>query len=186
MKKLPNILGSKRIAESRLFTIDEVHLRFSNGNERHYERVNSRGSGAVMVVPILNDDTLLLIREYGNGVGDYVLGFPKGAIEKDEDLLVTANRELMEEVGYGAKQCHHLRSLSLSPGYLSAMMQIVVARDLYSQRMAGDEPESIEVVEWPLAKIDALLDQPDFNEARSIAALFLCQRYLKELHASTQ
>lgn len=179
-KKLPDVLGAKTVAESRLFTIEELQLRFSNGTECHYERINPRGAGAVMIVPVLNDDTLLLIREYGNGIGQYTLGFPKGAIEKGEDLLVTANRELMEEVGYGANNCHHLRSMSLSPGYMSAMMQLVIARDLYPSHLEGDEPEPIEVIEWPVAELDRLLNEPDFNESRSIAALFLAQKFLKE------
>ncbi len=55
---------------------------------------------------------------------------------------------------------------------------IVLATDLYPNRLQGDEPEEIEVVPWKLSEIDTLLQAADFTEARSIAALFLTRRHL--------
>jgi ADP-ribose diphosphatase len=52
-------------------------------------------------------------------------------------------------------------------------MYLVFAEDLYHEKLVGDEPEPIEVVPWPLSKMDELLAQDDFTEARSIAALFM-------------
>ena len=56
------------------------------------------------------------------------------------------------------------------------VMHVVVAKDLYPETLEGDEPEPLEVVKWPLAKIDELLARDDFTEARSIAALLLVDR----------
>lgn len=178
--KKPHVLATSTVAKSRLFTIEGLHLRFNNGEERHYERLKGRAVGSVMVVPMLDEQRILLVREYGAGVDQYTLGFPKGAMEVDEDLFVTANRELMEEVGYGARDLVELKSMCLSPGYLQSTSHLVLARDLYEQREAGDEPEPIEVVPWRLDNIDALLDHPEFYEARSIAALFLMLRSLNK------
>src|SRR3990167_4311460 len=122
MHKKPKILHTSLLAQSRLFDIENVHLRFSNGEERHFERICGHGHGSVMIVPMLNKETILLVREYGVGVDDYVLGFPKGAIEKDEDPLSTAAREIKEEVGYGANHFSLIATLSASPGYLHSMM----------------------------------------------------------------
>ena len=129
-----------------------------------------------MIIPKLDDDTVLLIREYGAGVDEYVLGFPKGAIEKGEDLIETANRELMEEVGYGAHKIEPIAEYSAIPGYSTAKMQIVLATDLYPEKRAGDEPEEIEVIPWRLDNIDELLAHPEFHEARSIAAILTVAR----------
>ena len=71
-----------------------------------YERLHSRGHGAVMVPPMLDADTVLLIREYAAGVHRYELGLPKGRIDAGETLLDAANRELKEEAGYGARKLH--------------------------------------------------------------------------------
>jgi ADP-ribose diphosphatase len=175
-QKLPEILDSKIVAESRLFKIEGIHLRFSNGEECHYERLMGRASGSVMVVPVLNNDTILLIREYGAGIEQYTLGFPKGAIEPGEDVLESANREIKEEVGYGSKDLKLLKKMCLSPGYMESSSNLVIAHDLYECREPGDEPEPIEVVPWKLDNLDELIVHPEFFEARSIAALFLLLR----------
>ena len=178
MRKKPEILASETLARTRLFHVEQLDLRFSNGVETRYERLKSRGGGAVLVVPMLDDDTVLLIREYAAGVHRYELGLPKGKVEPEEDLLVAANRELMEEVGYGANDLIHLTALTLAPGYLGHHTQIVLAQDLYEQRCDGDEPEELEVVPWRLSELGDLLMRDDCTEARSIAALFMVRELL--------
>ena len=175
-KEKPQCLNSKIVASSRLFSIEGLHLRFSNGQEVNFERVTGHAAGSVMIVPMLDQETILLIREYSAGVDDYVLGFPKGAVEADEDLLETANRELKEEVGYGAHQMSVVTQLSASPSYLCSVMHIVLATQLYPQIEQGDEPEPLEVIPWKLREIDQLLANPEFHEARSVAALLLLER----------
>ncbi len=64
MRKKPETLHREIVARSRLFRVEALDLRFSNGVEVKYERLTSSTSGAVIVVPMLDDDTVLLIREY--------------------------------------------------------------------------------------------------------------------------
>ena len=176
----PTILKVQTVARSRLFRIESVGLRFSNGVEVEFERLRGSGSiSAVIVVPLLDDDTVLLIREYGVGLERYELGLPKGRADPGEALVDAANRELMEEAGYGARSLTVVRNLSLAPAYLGHQTCIVLARDLYPASRPGDEPEPIEVVPWPLADIDRLvLESDELSEGRSIAALFLARTWL--------
>lgn len=178
MQKPPTIHAIHPVTNSRLFHVEELHLEFSNGERRIYERLANRGNGAVLIVPLLNDDTLLLIREYSAGTGRYELGFPKGKMEQGEDPLDAANREIMEEVGYGARDLHLLRRVSLSPGYMQHSTHLILARDLYPHRVDGDEPEPLEVVPWKLSDAAELLLQDDFTEGRSLLALYLVQDWL--------
>jgi ADP-ribose diphosphatase len=152
-------------------------LEFANGARRTFERVPGTVD-SVMIVPILDAATLLLIREYGAGSERYELGFPKGVVEAGEDPLAAADREIQEEIGYGARDLRLIKRVSLVPGYIEHHSLLVLARDLYPQRRAGDEPEPIEVVPWRLDAIDELLARDDFDEARSIAALFVALRVL--------
>ena len=172
-KKKPEILGIRTVARSRLFQVEEVDLRFANGTEVRYERLRSSGRGAVLVVPMLDEDTVLLIREYAAGVDRYELGLPKGLMEAGEEITEAANREMMEEVGFGARQLRHITSLSVAPGYLGHTTHVVLAEALYPRSLPGDEPEEIEVVPWRLSRLHELLLRDDFTEARSIAALFM-------------
>ncbi len=178
MKNKPRILSSQKVASSRLFEVEQLDLEFSNGATVAYERLCSRSQGAVLVVPMLDDDTVLLIREYAAGVHRYELALPKGRVEPDEDVLGAANRELMEEIGYGAHKLRTLNQFTLAPGYFSHVTDIILAEDLYPQRLVGDEPEPIDVVPWSLGQLDKLLQREDCTEARSIAALFMVRDLL--------
>ena len=99
----PKILDTRDVCQSRLFRIEEIDLRFSNGEERTFERLKGKALGAVMIVPMIDDETFLLVREYAAGVDRYELGLPKGLLEEGEDVFEAANREMQEEVGYGAR-----------------------------------------------------------------------------------
>jgi ADP-ribose diphosphatase len=61
---------------------------------------------------------------------------------------------------------------------MTSMTHVVIARDLYPERLEGDEPEELEVVEWKMSELHTLLAQPDVTEGRSIAALFIAREYL--------
>ncbi|KAA8996491.1 ADP compounds hydrolase NudE [Affinibrenneria salicis] len=173
----PRILSIETVARSRLFNVESVDLEFSNGARRVYERMRPSGRQAVMIVPMLGED-LLLIREYAVGIEQYELGFPKGLIDPGETVFEAANRELMEEVGFGAERLELLTTLTMAPSYFSSRMNIVVAQGLYPQSRQGDEPEPMPQVRWPVRDMLALLEEPDFREARNISALFLTQRWL--------
>jgi ADP-ribose diphosphatase len=180
MSDKPTILNKTTIAKSRLFRIESLDIQFSNGELRNYERL-ARGTpgGAVLIVPMLDVETVLLIREYSAGVHRYEVGLPKGKTDAGESFLEAANRELKEEVGFGARSLHHLSSLSLAPSYLEHTTEIVIAQDLYAEKLPGDEPEELEVIPWKLSKINELLATGQCTEARSIAALFMTVEYFK-------
>ena len=178
--KKPSIHKIQTTASSHLFQIEAVDLEFSNGEKRQYERLASRGYGAVLIVPMLDDDTFLLIREYSVGKECYELALPKGKVEKGEDILQAANREIMEEVGHEAAHLEVLKKISLAPTYMSHQTHLVLATNLTPHREEGDEPEELEVVPWKFGNLDELLMRDDFTEARSIAALFLAREKLQK------
>lgn len=180
MQDKPVILNRQTLIKTRLFHIEQLDLRFGNGVETQYERLLGSPEGAVLIVPMLDDDTVLLIREYAAGIDSYELTLPKGRIEPGEAILAAANREIMEEIGYAAGKLHHLTSLSLAPGYVGHFTHVVLARELYPQQAQGDEPEPLEVVPWKLGELTRLLTRDDCTEARSIAALFMTREYLTD------
>lgn len=181
----PEILKRSSAARSRLFEVESLKLRFSNGVERTYERLANKGHGAVMMAAITAEQELLLVREYACGPHDYVLTLPKGKIDAGETPEQAAHRELQEEVGFGSRQLTVLKSLATAPSYMGHGITLVVAQDLFPSRLEGDEPEPLEVVRWPLAQLDELALHPDFTEGRAIAALYLLKLHLNTLANGT-
>jgi len=178
--KTPTITNCKVVAQSRLFRIEQLDITFNNGVEVIYERLKGSSRGGVLVVALQNDNSVLMVREYGVGVEGYELMFPKGRIENDEPVEDAANRELQEEVGFAARKLTLVKSITLAPGYMGHLTHIVLAEDLYPAILEGDEPEPLEVVSWDLDKIDELAMQTDVTEARTIAAAYIIKALIEQ------
>jgi len=172
-KQAPEVLSESVSARSRIFTVQSQALKFSNGTEVVFERLLGSQNGAVLIVPIMQDDTLILIREYGAGVGRYELGFPKGKIDPGEDWQTSAVRESHEEIGYHPENIELLDSVTLAAGYMTHVTHLVLATDLSPKTAEGDEPEPLDIIRWPLSEWQALLHHPEFTEGRAYAALML-------------
>ncbi len=179
MSKLPVIHATRLLGEGSRFPVEQIDLEFSNGVKRTFERMPGSGRGAVVLVPMRDEHTVLLVREYAAGLHTYELGLPKGRLERGEDLLEGANRELKEEVGYGARRLRIVGKLSLAPTYMSHQTHVILAQDLYPERLMGDEPEELEVVPWRLDELHTLVQRDDCTEGRSIAALFMTRELLR-------
>lgn len=175
---LPTILNIQTIAKTRIFEVQQVDLRFSNGEERIYERLAPQRRSSVMVLPI-HQNQLIFVKEYAVGPERYELTFPKGIVDQGEQPIESANRELQEEIGFAAKKITPLRSLYSGPSHMYGLMHVFVAEDLYLSSLEGDEPEPLEIIYYPLDKIDELLADPTFAEARNLSALFLLKDFLK-------
>jgi ADP-ribose diphosphatase len=175
---VPEIKEVRTIARSRFFRIEELDLRFANGVERTYERLPGSGRAAVMVVAINDANELVLIREYAAGFHEMQLTLVKGAVDDGESLEEAANRELKEEIGFGARHIEFIKKLNLAPGHMGFTINLLLATDLYPERLPGDEPEPPEVVTWPLERLEELIEGDEFREARAIAGLFLVRQHL--------
>ncbi|MEW6764264.1 MAG: ADP compounds hydrolase NudE [Pseudomonadota bacterium] len=174
----PSILATTSLVRTRLFEVEEVHLRFANGVETRYERLVGSPHGAVLTVALNAQGEVLMIREYAVGLHRYELGLPKGRIEAGEPPLEAGVRELREETGFGAGRAELLGELTNAPGYSTQRTHVVLARDLHHAPLQGDEPEPIEVVPWPLERLADLIHVPECSEARTLAALFMAREFL--------
>jgi len=180
MRKNPKVTNVHSVARSRVFNVESMDVEFSNGEKRVFERLNPRGNGAVLVVPMIDKDTVLMIYEFSAGTERYELGLTKGKIDKGETPIQAASRELKEEIGYGANKLTFLKTITLAPGYQSNTTHIVLAEDLYEESAEGDEPEPLEVVAKKLSDVEQLTYDDDLTEARSILALYMVREIMSK------
>jgi len=175
----PQILSVELAAQSQLFSIETVKVRYSNGAEAVLERIPAgHWPGAVIVVPVLPDRCVYLVKEYAVGSERYEIGLPQGMREPGESPEETANRELKEEIGSGARKLRLLSDLSVASSVLGFRVQVVLAELLYDAQLDGDEPEPLQAIK---CNIDALLSgntDIQITEARSLLALYLAREFL--------
>ncbi|MDK4565530.1 ADP compounds hydrolase NudE [Kingella kingae] len=174
----PEILAVRTVAQTAVFEIQSVDLRFSNGTQRTYERLTPARRPAVMVLPIENNE-LIMIREYAVGTERHELTCVKGLIDAGEMAAQAANRELQEEIGHGANHLTFVRELYSSPSHMYSPMHVFIAQDLYPSVLQGDEPEPLQIVRLSLSDLDDLIGQSEMGDARVLSALMLLQRWLR-------
>ena len=87
-------------------------------------------------------------------------------------------RELKEEAGFGARRVTRLRAMTLAPAYMGHQTWLMLAEDLYPERLEGDEPEELEVLPWRLDALDQLMLREDCSEGRSLAAMFIVREFI--------
>lgn len=172
MQQLPKILSVKTQVQSRLYKIESVDLEFSNGVKTTYERIDS-SRDAVMVIPF-DGENFIFSKEYCVGTEKYELGFTKGKIDEGESALEAAHRELGEELGIGAKEMIHLRTITFAPGFMKFKMHIYLALDLFQNILdSGDEPEPIQKVKISYERAKELLENSNsqLQEPRCLVGL---------------
>ncbi len=172
-------LREKKIFDTKLFTIKDIDLRLENGSEVTYQIMEK--ADTALIVPINNNGDLILVKEYYSAIDEYQYGLPKGKIESGLDDLETANKELQEEIGYKAGKLDKLTVLTMSPGYFTQKTHVFLARDLVTSKLDGDEPEELEVTEYPFRDFEKLILDGKLTEARMIAALYLAKRFIENL-----
>jgi ADP-ribose pyrophosphatase len=132
----------------------EVHTMLAEGKSgKPIQREVVVHPGAVVILPILDEEHIVMIRNERFAVGRELWELPAGTLEVNEPPLLSAKRELIEETGYEAKQVEPLVTFFTSPGICNEVMYAFVAQDLTFVGQNLDENEKIitEVVTWQKA-----------------------------------
>ena len=133
--------------------------------------------GAVVILPLLDAQTIVFIRNRRYAVGKILVELPAGTLEKDEDPINCAGRELLEETGYLAGRMKPMRSFYSSPGILTEKMHVFLAYDLRKQSKDLQEDEEIQVFTATLGEAVEMIHQGEIEDAKTIAAVLMYERF---------
>lgn len=136
--------------------------------------------GAVVILPMVDEDHVCLIRNYRIAVSKTLIELPAGTLDRDEAPALTAVRELKEETGYTAEQWQELPGFFASPGILHERMHLFVAQGLTSGEPAREPGEEIEnlVIDWKEAV--RMAECGEIEDAKSLVGILLWDRLKKK------
>jgi len=170
-----NLPAAKRIFRARRFDVEEVYQSLDDGSQvtRHVVR----HPGAVVVLPLVDEDHVCLIHTFRVAVNRWLFELPAGTLEPNEPPLVTAGRELIEETGFEAAKVVHVHTFCMSPGILDEKMHFYVASQLTKlapQREVGEQIVN-HILSW--AEVDRYLRDGKIEDAKTLVALLWYLRY---------
>jgi ADP-ribose pyrophosphatase len=160
------------IFRGRRLWIEQRKVQLPNGLLQ--EKVIVHPSNAVAILPI-EGDSCKLIRQYRYAIDDYILEAPAGALEKDEEPLAAAGRELIEETGFAARRIEPRGFIITTPGYTDEKIYLYEAHGLTpSQEFGKDEDEVIEVVDVAVRNLTGMVRDGTITDAKTICLICRC------------
>jgi len=167
----------RSIYRGKIIQLFLERVKLPNGHVTELEIV--RHPGAAAVVPFLDPDHVILIKQYRHATGKYLYEIPAGKLMKGESPLSCARRELEEEIGYRARRFKKLISAYTSPGFCNELIHIYMATNLLKTQQNLESCEVLEVIELPVRKVQAMIRSGKIQDAKSIIGLELACRWIK-------
>ncbi len=164
------------MVEGSLLTLKRDLVKLPNGNLSHREYVIH--PGAVVVVPVLANGSIVLERQYRYPLHQEFIELPAGKIDPDEDVLRTGQRELLEETGYTADEWVKLGLLHPCIGYSNEVIHVYLAKSLSMGDHQRDEDETLEVFELEFEECLAMIGRGEITDGKTIVALYMAEKYL--------
>jgi ADP-ribose pyrophosphatase len=168
--QLPQIISSQKVFTGRVFnvTVDTVRE-----GELTYQREVVHHHGSAVILPVFDDGTVALVRQYRHPAVRYLLEAAAGTLGEGERPEDGAARELEEELGIVAGRMEKLSEFFVSPGFLEEKMWVFLATELTEGKPRPDEDEVLQVVRIRIDEALEMISSSEIQDAKTIIALML-------------
>ena len=169
-RELPKILNSQKVFDGRVFnvTVDTI----SEGDVT-YQREVVHHHGSAVIIPVFDDGTVSLVRQYRHPAVRYLLEAPAGTLDDGERPEAGAARELEEELGLVAARLEKLTEFFVSPGFCEEKMWVYLATELSEGQQLLDDDEILEIVRLPIEDALEMITSGEIQDAKTIIGLML-------------
>ena len=161
-------LSSERIYEGKIINLRKDKVTVVHGTS--YREIVEHNGGAVLLT-VTDEGKMIMIRQYRKAAGKVMFEVPAGKIDPGEDPLVTAGRELKEETGYTAGSIKYLCRFYPSVGYSQECLYLYLCTDLTAGETAFDDNEAIDMEEWDIADLHAMVRRGEIDDAKTLIAI---------------
>lgn len=172
---IETFVSKKTVWRGKAVNFDVDTVRLPNGKLATREYVAH--PGAVGVVPFVDKDTIVMVRQYRHPVGEVTLELPAGKIDPRESLLACIKRELAEETGYTAAKFTPLIKYWPTPAFADEVLHLYIATGLKAGRMNADEDEFLEVVHMSFKKAVEMVRRGKIRDSKTVVGLLACSAY---------
>ena len=167
---MPEKVDSKTVYEGRVF---DIHVDTIREGDAEYKREIVAHHGSAVIVPVFDDGTVALVRQYRHPAGKYLLEVPAGTLNVGEAPEAGALREVEEEIGFRAGKIEKLSEFYVSPGFLTEKMFLYLATDFTETSQNLDDDEFVEIVRLPLKKAVEMASGGEIEDAKTIVGILL-------------
>lgn len=150
--------------------VDEISYNASGNNGIREIAVHP---GGAVVIPVKDDGKLILVKQFRYPIQSWLIEFPAGKLDENEDPLICATRELEEETGYKAAKIEKLGEILTAPGYCTELLHIYKATGLVIGNHNREEGElGMEILEMTIEEVEEFIRMGTINDAKTIAGIY--------------
>jgi len=155
--------------------IDTVELP----DKKYSKREIVEHPGSVAIVPITEDNEIILVRQYRKAVESNLLEIPAGKLEVNEEPKETAIRELKEETGIKAKKLEYITEFYTSPGFSNEKMYLFLAMDLSMDVLEPADDEYIEITKVKIDKLANMIKKGEILDSKTMIGIYMAMEHLE-------
>jgi ADP-ribose pyrophosphatase len=171
-----HMVSSQTVVSGGMLTVKRDQVRLPNGSTSQREYVIH--PGAVVVVPMLPNGNVILEKQFRYALNQVFIELPAGKIDANEAILVTGQRELLEETGYTATEWTLLGHQHPCIGYSNEVIHMYMAQGLSAGAHQRDADETLEIFDLPFEQCLSMIQTGEITDAKSIIALYFAEKYL--------
>lgn len=162
---------SEKIFDGKVISLKVDDVMLPNGETSKREIINH--PGAVAILAITDEGKFLVVEQYRKALERSIIEIPAGKLEKGEEPIDTARRELEEETGFTSDSFELIQSFSTSPGFADEIIHVFVARNLkkLDVPVAMDEDEFVELMEVTVEEAEMMMSKNRIFDAKTVFAV---------------
>ncbi|QYY32547.1 MULTISPECIES: NUDIX domain-containing protein [Cupriavidus] len=169
-------VASATVHRGKFLTLKQDIVRLPDGKQTGREYVVH--PGAVMMIPLFDDGTVLMERQFRYPVGEVMVEFPAGKLDPQEGALRCGERELEEETGYSAARWDYLTRIHPVISYSTEFIDLFLARDLTAGQAKLDDGEFLETFIVPAGQVLDWVRKGRITDVKTIIGAFWLEKVI--------